>query len=156
MQYSSIEQLFNYMLVQKKVIRNTAMKYVQCVKEITDRAVSKRWVASNPFTVFRCHYQDPHYDWLTMQELERLLNHQFLNEKLNVIRDVFVFSSFTSLSFQEVYTLRPSDIITELMEGNGSIRTDRRQVVMKLYHFLPLPLQLLEKYKRPPGLCQWK
>jgi hypothetical protein len=126
MQYSSIEQLFNYMLVQKKVILNTAMKYVQCVKEITDRAVSKRWVASNPFTVFRCHYQDPHYDWLTMQELERLLNHQFLNEKLNVIRDVFVFSSFTGLSFQEVYTLRPSDIIAGI-DGKKWINKNRQK-----------------------------
>jgi hypothetical protein len=46
-----------------------------------------------------------------MQELEKLLNHAFSNEKLNVIRDIFVFSSFTGLSFQEAYTLCPSDLI---------------------------------------------
>jgi integrase len=150
MQYSFIEQLFNYMLVQKKVSRNTAMKYVQCVKEIMDRAVSKRWAAANPFTVFRCHYQDPHHDWLTMQELEKLLNHEFSNEKLNVIRDIFVFSSFTGLSFQEVYTLRPSDIITGI-DGKKWINKNRQKTGGdETLPLLPLPLQLLEKYKGHP------
>jgi len=150
MQYSFIEQLFSYMLVQKKVIRNTAMKYVQCVKEIIDRAVSKRWVPSNPFTVFRCHYQDPHHDWLNMQELEKLLNHQFSNEKLNVIRDIFVFSSFTGLSFQEVYTLRPLDIITGI-DGKKWINKNRQKTGGdETLPLLPLPLQLLEKYKDHP------
>lgn len=148
--YNFVEQLFNYMLVQKRVISNTAMKYVQCVKEIMDRAVSKRWVASNPFTVFRCHYQDPHHDWLTMQELEKLYRHEFSNEKLNRIRDVFIFSSFTGLSFQEVYTLRPSDIMIGL-DGKKWINKNRQKTGGdETLPLLPLPLQLLEKYKNCP------
>jgi hypothetical protein len=63
--------------VQKKVTENTAMKYVQCIKETIDRAVSKGWVVSNVFTIFKCRYTDPHHDWLTMEELERLQNQSF-------------------------------------------------------------------------------
>jgi integrase len=150
MEYSFVEQLCNYMLVQKKVIQNTAMKYVQCVKEIMDRAVSKRWVASNPFTIFRCHYQDPHHDWLTMQELEKLFRYEFSNEKLNRIPDILVFSSFTGLSFQEVYTLRPADIMTGI-DGKKWINKNRQKTgADETLPLLPLPLQLLEKYKTCP------
>ena len=85
-----------------------------------------------------------------MQELEKLLNHQFSNEKLNVIRDIFVFSSFTGLSFQEVYTLRPVDIITGI-DGKKWINKNRQKTGGdETLPLLPLPLELLEKYKGHP------
>ncbi|MBC7830085.1 MAG: hypothetical protein H7122_20235 [Chitinophagaceae bacterium] len=92
------------------------MKHMQCLKEIIDRSVSKGWVVSNVFGLFRCRYTDPKHDWLTMREFQALHEHHFSNEKLNVIKDIFLFSSFTGLSYQEVYTLRPANIIT----GNRS------------------------------------
>lgn len=126
MEYQFIEQFFNYLLVQKKVLENTAMKYAQILKEIMGRAVSKGWVVSNVFTLFKCRYTDPHHDWLTMQEMERLQGHIFSNEKLNVIRDIFLFCSFTGLSFQEVFTLRSSDIITGI-DGKKWISKNRQK-----------------------------
>jgi hypothetical protein len=85
-----------------------------------------------------------------MQELEKLLNHEFSNEKLNVIRDIFVFSSFTGLSFQEVYTLRPSDIITGIDGKKWISKTRQESGADETLPLLPLPLQLLKKYKDNP------
>lgn len=91
LEFGFIEQLFNYLLVQKNVVENTAMKYVQYLKEVIDRAVSKKWMASNVFAQFKCRYTDPDHDWLTMQEFEKLQAFNFEKEKLNRVRDIFLF-----------------------------------------------------------------
>jgi integrase len=123
------------------------MKYAQGIKEIIDRSVSKGWVISNPFGLFKCRYSDPKHDWLTMQEFQSLHEFQFSNEKLNVIKDIFLFSSFTGLSYQEVYTLRPADIITGI-DGNKWINKNRQKTGEdEILPILPLPLQIIEKYK---------
>jgi integrase len=140
------------LLVQHRVIPNTATKYAQCVKELMDRAVAKGWVNNNVFSIFKCRYSDPKHDWLTMQELERLRETNFTDEKLNVIRDIFLFSSFTGLSYQEVYTLKPADIITGV-DGKKWISKNRQKTGGdETLPLLPLPLQLLDKYKDHP-LC---
>lgn len=151
-EYKFIDEVFNYLLVQHRVIPNTATKYAQCVKELMDRAVAKGWVSNNVFSIFKCRYSDPHHDWLTMQELERLKETNFDDEKLNVIRDIFLFSSFTGLSYQEVYTLKPGDIITGV-DGKKWISKNRQKTGGdETLPLLPLPLQLLDKYKDHP-LC---
>jgi len=151
-EYKFIDEVYKYLLVQHKVVPNTATKYAQCVKELMDRAVAKGWVHNNVFSIFKCLYTDPHHDWLTMHELERLIDTDFKEEKLNVIRDIFLFSSFTGLSYQEVYTLKPSDIIIGI-DGKKWISKNRQKTGGdETLPLLPLPLQLLDKYKDHP-LC---
>jgi integrase len=151
-EYKFIDEVYIYLLIQHKVIPNTATKYAQCVKELMDRAVAKGWVNNNMFAIFKCRYTDPHHDWLTMQELERLKDTDFKEEKLNIIRDVFLFSSFTGLSYQEVYTLKLSDIIIGI-DGKKWISKNRQKTGGdETLPLLPLPLQLLDKYKDHP-LC---
>jgi integrase len=149
-EYSFIEEVFRYLLVQHQVIENTAMKYAQCVKEMMDRAVARGWVPANVFVIFKCKYADPDHDWLTMQEFETIRDFQFSKEKLNVIRDIFIFTSFTGLAYQEVRTLAPSDIITG-MDGKRWISKNRQKTDGdETLPLLPLPLQILEKYKNYP------
>lgn len=123
----------------KKVVENTAMKYVQGIKEIIDRSVSKGRVSANPFRQFKCRYTDPKHDWLTMQQFNALYEYEFNNEKLNLIKDTFLFASFTGLSYQEVYSLRPTDIITGI-DGNKWIDKNRQKTGPKrhfqYYHYL--------------------
>ena len=150
LEYQFIEQYYTFLLVQKRVVENTAMKYAQGIKEIIDRSVSKGWIISNPFGLFKCRYTDPKHDWLTMQEFQALHEYRFSNEKLNVIKDIFLFSSFTGLSYQEVYTLSPSDIITGI-DGNKWINKNRQKTgAEETLPILPLPLQIIDKYTHHP------
>jgi hypothetical protein len=151
-EYKFIDEVYKYLLVQHRVIPNTATKYTQCIKQLMDRAVAKGWIHNNVFVMFKCRYTDPHHDWLTMQELERLKDTDFGQEKLNIIRDIFLFSSFTGFSYQEVYTLKPSDIITGI-DGKMWISKSRQKTGGdETLPLLPLPLQLLDKYKNHRGI----
>lgn len=150
LEFSFVDQLFNYLLVQKQVVENTAMKYVQYLKEVIDRSVSKKWLASNVFSPFKCRYTDPEHDWLTMQEFEKMQSFNFEKEKLNRVRDIFLFSSFTGYSFQEVYNMKRSDIMTGI-DGKMWIKMDRQKTsVDETVPLLPLPLQIIERYRHDP------
>ncbi len=149
-EYSFIEEVFRYLVVQHSIGENTAMKYAQCVKEMMDRAVSRGWIAANVFGIFKCRYIDPHHDWLTMREMETLLHFQFDQEKLNVIRDLFVFASFTGLAYRDMRDLQHTDIITGV-DGKKWISKRRQKTDGdETLPLLPIPLSLLQKYQDYP------
>ncbi len=44
-----------------------------------------------------------------MEKFEELLHYKFAEKKLNVVRDIFIFASFTGFSHKELFTLRQED-----------------------------------------------
>ena len=154
LQYNFIEQYNKFNLVQKKTEPNTAMKYCQSIKEVIDRAVANEWMNTNIFSIFSCSYIDPKHDWLTWQEMNTLIGWRFAEEKFNVVRDIIVFCSFTGLSYQEVYSLSPADIITGI-DGKRWISKERQKTDGdESLPLLPIAEQLLEKYKDHPKCLQ--
>ena len=57
-----------------------------------DRAVSKGRVPANIFVIFKCRYEETDAAWPTPAELRILMEKNFDKVKLNVIRDIYVFS----------------------------------------------------------------
>jgi integrase len=150
LEYSFIEELFSWLLIDYGLTKNSAMKYAQWIKEITDRAVCKGWMVANIFKVFRCSYKDPDHDWLSMEELEYLSEMAFEKHKLAVIRDIFLFCSYTGLSYQEVYTLKAADIITGI-DGKSWISKKRQKTNSdESLPLLPPAIVILDKYKDYP------
>jgi integrase len=47
---------------------------------------------------------------LTEAELVRIIERKFISERLDIVRDVFVFSCYTGLAYADVRNLRRSDI----------------------------------------------
>src|SRR5262249_6698178 len=135
------------------VAHNTATKYLQIIKGTIDRAVSLKWVDANPFALYKCTYQDVHHDWLDIKQFESLLNHEFKDNKLNVIRDIFVFASFTGFAYKELYTLNPSDIAYGENGKLWVVKKRKKTGGDESVPLLPIPIQLLEKYRNYPD-CQ--
>lgn len=151
--HTFLKNLYHYLMTTRGVIHNTATKYLQIIKGIISRAVAFKWINANPFILYKCTYHDVHHDWLNMDQFETLLNYQFQEKKLNVIRDIFVFASFTGFAYREIYTLTKGDLVRG---ENGKLwilknrqKTGRDESVP----LLPIPIQLLEKYKNSPA-CQ--
>ncbi len=144
LEYKFCEELYKYVLIQHKIIPNTAMKYVQWLKEVMNRAVANGWINSNVFALFKCKFTDPKHDWLNMDEMERLLNFHFEKAKLNIIRDIFLFGSFTGLSYTEIYSLKPSDVVTEIGGKKWVSKCRQKTGAEESLPLLPIPLQILE------------
>lgn len=143
---SFAEDLLHYFTAIDGLSENTAMKYIRNTKQVLD-AVVGRWIKFNPIQTFRCTYQQPEREVLTMMEIERLAAGK-LDKRMTQVRDVFLFCCFTGLAYKEVYNLGPGNILTGNDDGKW-IRINRLKTgTPEEVPLLPIPEAILEKYSQ--------
>lgn len=89
-------------------------------------------------------------DFLTIEEVNTIRSKEFGIERLDKVRDIFVFCCYTGLAFIDVYNLKPEHI-TEDAQGRMWIHKQRQKTEIEF--FVPLldyPQQLIKKYKGHP------
>lgn len=107
------------------------------------------WIEKNPFRNFTPKFDRVERDFLTEAELTKIKEKDF-GKRLEQVRDIFIFSCYTGLSFIDVANLSEENIIIG-MDGEKWISTHRQKTFNKV--FLPLLPQaeaILEKYKDNP------
>lgn len=72
-------------------------------------------ISRNPFIQFRIRPNVKEREYLTEDELKSVMTHEFTDSKLAYIRDIFVVTSFTALSFVDIQELTKDNIV----EVNG-------------------------------------
>jgi integrase len=150
LQFKLADEYLTYNMVQHGIISNSAMKYVQALKEAINRTVSLGWVHANIFAYFKCRYEEPNHDWLSPAEMEELIHTNFEEPEHNLVRDMYVFSSFTGFSYIDLYKLRPEDVHLGHDGHQWATRDREKTDVEEAVPLLPIPLALIEKYKNHP------
>jgi site-specific recombinase XerD len=149
-QYKFIDQLLSYNILQHEMIENSAMKYVQTIKEVFTRAVSIGWLSANVFDNYHCHYNDVNQDWLPMDEMIRMINFKFSRPKLNEIRDIYVFASFSGYAYAEIDSAGYDDLRVGV-DGKQWIGKDRQKTGEdETLPLLPICLEIIERYRNHP------
>jgi integrase len=123
------------------------MKYIRILKRITKFAADQEWIGSNPVAQFRCSYQEPERDRLTMDEVMRLYKKEFLTERLAQVRDVFVFCCFTGFSYMDVYNLTRQHIVNGIDGGKWIVKDREKTKSTERVPLLPIPLEIIGRYK---------
>jgi site-specific recombinase XerD len=129
---------------------NTALKYITNVRKITHLALLHGWLEQDPFSKFKCSFKETKRDHLTEEELTLLQEKEFGIERLEQVRDVFVFCCYTGLAYADVHKLTISQV-GRGVDGKYWIFTDRTKT--KTASNIPLlspALALLDKYKDHP------
>jgi len=87
-------------------------------------------------------------EYLTEDELKALMTHEFGDAKLSYIRDIFVFASFTALSFVDIKELTNDNIVE--VNGEKWILSKRHKTKVPFQvKLLDIPLQIIERYRYP-------
>ncbi|MGL4227986.1 MAG: site-specific integrase, partial [Tannerellaceae bacterium] len=85
--------------------------------------------------------------YLTDQEIQRILNKEFSTSRLEQVRDLFIFSCFTGLSYIDVKQLRSKDICLSF-DNKPWIMTKRQKTDTPVnVPLLKIPLSILKKYE---------
>lgn len=116
-------------------------------------AIANGWITVNPFAGIKFSEKKVVKDFLTIEEVNTIRTKEFGIERLDMVRDIFIFCCYTGLAFIDVYNLKPEHI-TEDAHGRKWIHKQRQKTEVEF--FVPLldyPLQLIEKYRNHP-LCQ--
>lgn len=148
-----IEDYELYLKTVRKCNHNSTTKYLKNFKKITRIAMQKEWLKRDPFAGIRFSLQPVERDFLEKHELDKIYKKKITIERLDQVRDVFVFCSFTGLAFSDVKQLIESHIYTDV-NGNKWIRKSRQKTNnMCNIPLMDIPLKLIEKYKSNPR-CQ--
>ena len=116
------------------------------LKGVVMRAHFNGLIPRNPFAQFHISPNIKEREYLTEDELKTLMTHEFADSKLSYIRDIFVFASFTALSFVDIKELTTDDI----MEVNGEkwiISKRHKTKIPFQVKLLDIPLQIIKRYE---------
>ncbi|HEV7383117.1 MAG TPA: site-specific integrase [Dyadobacter sp.] len=148
--YEFISEFEFFLKSQKSCGHNTVMKYLTNFKKIVMICVKNGWLSQDPFASYRMSRQVVNRSALTDVELGKVAGKDFENERLNQVRDIFVFSCFTGLSYIDVYQLSSQQII-EGINGEKWLVVNREKTDSESrIPLLPVALQILEKYADHP------
>lgn len=111
-------------------------------------AVSKGWISVHPFPDVWVVPQSRERRFLDENEIRQVMDVHLPNYKTAIVRDIFVFCTFTGLAYADVKKLTYDDLHTD---GNGDMWIiDKRQKTGTQFRvqLLPVAKQLVEKYRR--------
>ena len=101
----------------------------------------------NPFAQYRVNQNIKERQYLTEDEIKAVMTHEFADKKLAYIRDLFVFASFTALSFVDIKELTTDDIVE--INGEKWILSKRHKTKVNFQvKLLDIPLQIIKRYER--------
>lgn len=124
---------------------NTATRMMKTFKTITILGRKLGVLHHDPFLNIRFHMEPVNRGFLTDEEILRIANKDFGIGRLELVRDVFVFSCFTGLAYIDVYNLTPENIVT--LNGKQWIMTKRQKTSVETnVLLLDIPKSIIAKY----------
>jgi site-specific recombinase XerD len=139
-----------YLKTKDEIQNNTAMKYIKNLKKVVRIAIENEWLDRDPFIRFKCTYKDPNRKYLTESELKTLESKSFEIQRLDQVRDMFVFSCYTGLAYADMDALTPADVKFGI-DGERWITTYRQKTDSRSsIPLLPQAVELINKYKDHP------
>lgn len=132
---------------QRKMGNNTVMKHIERFRKLINLALKLGWIEKDPFINFKAHIIKTERGFLNSDELNAIEEKQFTIERLQLVKDLFVFSCYTSLSYIDVINLK-EDNINIGIDGELWIHY-RREKTTKVIRIplLPKAFQIIEMYK---------
>lgn len=142
-----------YLRSERNCANNSAFKYIKNFKKIIGICLSSGWLDKDPFVNYKIRIKQVNRIFLNDDDLQAMANKAFSTERLNQVRDIFLFCCFTGLAYADVNKLRRSEIVKGL-DGEMWIFTKRKKTdTPSRIPLLPAALSLLNKYDDHPVCC---
>ena len=148
--YAFVTEFEFYLRSIKKCNNNTAVKYVRNFRKIIKICLDNDWLDKNPCSRYEGKMKEVERDFLTEEELNRIYNKQFSSERLNLVKDIFIFSCYTGLAYVDVKGLK-KDHIAIGIDGEKWIFKNRQKTDTKSkIPVLPIAQEIIQKYANHP------
>ncbi|MEP3383072.1 MAG: site-specific integrase [Flavobacteriaceae bacterium] len=141
--------LRNYKNSQKELVlgNNGVMKHLERLKKMANLAVKLEWMNKNPFNQFQLKFKKYDRVYLNERELKLLEETHFRSERLQRVKDCFIFSCYTGLSYIDVKELTEKNIVKGI-DNNYWIYTKREKTDESVkVPLLPKAWSIIEKYR---------
>lgn len=133
---------------RKTCTNNGTMKHLERLMKMTNLAVKLEWLDKDPFRNYKLNFVKNERNYLTQREIDLITDTTFKSETYERVKDVFLFSCYTGLSYIDVKELLPTQLLIGI-DGNYWLHTKREKTneAIKI-PLLPKAKQIVEKYKQ--------
>lgn len=147
-----IQSFHTFLLSDKSMAQNTCTKHLKFLKTMLNRAVANNYIQYNMIASYKVEREPVDIDFLTDDELRRIINYDTPIPRLEKARDFFLFGCFTGLAYIDIKTLQPEHLVKD-DEGRIWIKKKRVKTgVLSRIPLLPMAKMILEKYKKEDKL----
>ncbi|XCF07839.1 site-specific integrase [Tamlana crocina] len=155
--YSFVVKFENYLrrctpLKKSQPLNNNGiMKHLERLQKFTTLGFKHGWIKTNPFKLYQLKYEDFDCPFLEQFELDKLKNLSIEKDSMRLVRDIFIFSCYTGLSYIEVKNLCKRDIVNGIDNEQWiMVRRQKSNTPVKL-PLLDEALEILERYSEHPN-----
>lgn len=139
-----------YLRSVKNCSNNTAVKYVRNFRKIIKICLSNDWLEKDPFVKYDGKMKEVETEFLTEEEIQSIYNKVFKTQRLELVRDIFIFCCFTGLAYVDVKGLK-HDHIGIGIDGQKWIFKNRQKTDTKSkIPLLPIAEEIIKKYANNP------
>lgn len=134
----------------KGISNNTTMKYCQFFVSMIYTGIKKGWLTENPFKDFEYEFDEIAEDYLTEEQIQRIATKKFATERLDTIRDIFLFTVFSGYAPIDARRLTHEHIKRNI-DGQLWIYTKRSKTgIDSNVPILPPVQAIIDKYRHHP------
>ena len=141
-----------YMKSKRNCSHNTTLKYIKNFKKIVRLALANSWIDKDPFINYKASFNAVEREFLSKKEIDTIIKKDLHTPRLDLVRDIFIFSVYTSLSYIDVKLLSKNDLVIGI-DGEKWIKIKRKKTnTISNVPILPVAEKIINKYKNRPDL----
>jgi integrase len=139
--FNFFDRLHNYFL-SVEISNNTIHKNIQHIKSFLRWAYEREYTKINKFEDFK-NVKEVQTDQiaLTKEDMDKIINCKKLSDKLQIVRDIFLFQLYTGQRYSDISKFNMSDV----KNSTWYIRQIKTKKIMEIPLIEPA-LQILHKY----------
>ncbi|NBL65648.1 tyrosine-type recombinase/integrase [Flavobacterium sp. NST-5] len=136
-----------FLRIDKECTHNTVWVYTMPVIALADLAIKKGLIRQNPFEDYEISMEETDRSYLLKENVEKLMLLKPSKKKYEFVKDIFIFSCFTGLSYIDIQKLKWSNI-QSFFDGHQWIISRRKKSdIASNVRLLEIPKRIIEKYR---------
>lgn len=147
LEYSFIEEYDLYLKIDQRMATGSVMQHMVFMRKLVKRAMNKGIITRNPFFGYVPDQPQTTRKWLSNEEIEKVMTTRIDHPSVAFVRDMFIFGTFTGLSYIDIKNLRKDQILTD-SKGNQWIDIKRQKTGSNSFvPLLDIPKEIIKKYE---------
>lgn len=99
-----------YLKTVAKCQHNSSMKHIKALKKVIRIGLANDYIRKDPFVSYRITQKNVEREYLTQTEIDAIISKEINIQRLDVIRDLFIFECYTGLAYKDLEALKKENI----------------------------------------------
>lgn len=144
---SFIDKFDLYLRTERQLAPNTIVLYMSRLHTVINKAIAAGIITADPFAGYEPPRSERTRRYLTREELRRLMITPLSVPRLYLVRDLFLFSCYTGISYGDMCRLTAANLETA-DDGTTWVKAAREKTGVGFeIPLLDLPLHIIDKYR---------